>query len=607
MNKIELLKRLQDISKSRNPLIGLIERVGADNYLLLLLAVLYLIVIPARMEISDIKITRNDKTENIKLPYSIDMAKDEVFFISYNLSIKDKKTAKFKIIPDDCIQEILINGEKFPLDSIKGLCDYSKGAYFDFSKYVQEGLNRFEFRIKNTGGLGGLQVKMLYEAGFKSISLMHYVFTLLLLFYIALILRKFKFKFIAIFIILLGIIARLIVYTYTGPMQNPYDVEAHLEYIQIISEEKRIPKSNEGWSTFHPPLYYVVSAAIKNIADRYDPNFTNRILQQESLLISFACVIFGVALILNLFGNGYVAYLAALVSVLWPGFVFAAPRIGNDILFYFGALLCMLFVQRYWRLHKNSDMLLASIGASIALAAKSTGFVILGVWIIVYILNALRFLKIGSLRILFASVFIIILFAGLSNYRAIINVFDGKKMELIGNSDGLHSGLRVQNNIGNYLYFDLKDYLLFPYTNAWNDNGGRQYFWNYAFKSSLSLYKEISLMNYPMGRILATALNIFALVIFTLALWGIIHLKFRDFPSMLFVVFLFAALIYFRANYPYSCSNEFRYIFPALFPLVYFSIRGTQILSNSRLRILSYSSMLIFSILSFVFVISGKT
>jgi len=576
-------------------------------YLLPLLAVLYFIIIPPRMEISDVKITRDGKTENIKFPYSVAMAENEVFFISYNLSIKDKKTAKFKIVPDDCIQEILINGEIFPLNGIIGLCDYSRGAYLDFSKYVQEGLNRLEFRIMNVNGPGGFRIKPLYIGGFRSISLIHCVFTLLLLFYIALILRKFKFKLIAISIILLGITVRLIVYSYTGPMQNPYDVDAHLEYIQIISEEKRIPKNDEGWSTFQPPLYYVISAVIKNIADRYDPNLSNRILQQESLLISFACVVFGVALILNLFGSGRIAYLAALVSVLWPGFVFAAPRIGNDSLFYFGTLFCMLFVQRFWRLHKNSDMLLASIGASIALAAKTTGFVILGVWVIIYILSVLRSLKVGSLRTLFASAFIIVLFAGLSNYRTIINVFDGKKMELIGNSSGLHGRLKVQNNIGNYLYFDLKDYLIFPYTDAWDDNGGRQYFWNYAFKSSLSLYREISLMNYPLGRILASALNISALIMFILALWGIIHSKFRDFPAMFFVIFSFAALIYFRASYPYSCSNEFRYIFPVLFPIVYFSIRGTQILYNSRLRILSYSSMLIFSILSFVFVISGKT
>ncbi|MDR2554509.1 MAG: glycosyltransferase family 39 protein [Fibromonadaceae bacterium] len=569
-------------------------------YLLPLLAVLYLIVIPARMEISDIKITRNNKTEDIKLPYSVDMAENEIFFVSYNLFVKDKKTAKFNITPDDCLQEILINGEKFPLNGVQGLCDYTKGVYLDFSKYVKEGLNSFELRALNGGGPGGLRVETPYN-GFRSLSLIHYIFALVFLLSTALLLRKFRFKFIAISIILLGIVVRLVIYTYTGPTEYSYDTGGHLQYMQIISEEKRLPRNNECWSCYHPPLYYTAFAVLKNLSDRYDLNFTNRILQQAQLLLSFATIILGVALILNLFGNCRMAYLAALVSVLWPGFVIAAPRIGNDSLFYFGALLCMLFAQRYWRLHKSSDILLASIGASIALAAKATGFVILGGWIVVYILSALRSLKIGSLRILFASAFIVILFAGFSNYRAIVNVFEGKKSGLVGNADGLNGNLRVNNTTGNYLYFDLKDYTLEPYASAWNDNGGRQYYWNYSLKTSL--FGEFRFWNAPVGYVFATALSVLALLIFALALWGIIHTRLKDLPPLFFVIFLFAAHIYLRVTVPYSCSNDFRYIFPVLFPLVYFSICGAQILRNSRLRKFSYIGMLAFVVISFAFIV----
>jgi len=158
-------------------------------YLLPLLAILYLIFIPAKMEISDIKITRNGNIQNIKFPYSVDMASNEVFFISYNLWVKDKKTAKFNVIPDDCIQEILINGKEFPIDGLQGLCDYSRGVHLDFSKYIQEGLNHFEFRIMNGGGPGGLNVKIPYNI-FKSLSLIQYIFVMLFLFFIALILKK---------------------------------------------------------------------------------------------------------------------------------------------------------------------------------------------------------------------------------------------------------------------------------------------------------------------------------------------------------------------------------------------------------------------------------
>jgi hypothetical protein len=273
---------------------------------------------------------------------------------------------------------------------------------------------------------------------------------------------------------------------------------------------------------------------------------------------------------LNLLGNNRFAYLVSLILVLWPGFVLVAPRINNDSLFYFGALLCILFAQRYWRLHKNADILLASAGSVIALAAKSTGFVILGVWIIIYILDAVRSFKISSLRILFASAFVIALSILLSNYRTIVEFFEGKTVAMVGNIEDLDKALRVSNKAGNYLYFDMQDYLLEPYTSVREDKGGRQYFWNFALKTSL--FGEYRVWNSSMGYILATILSLIALLIFLLALWGIIHVKFVDFPPLFFVIFLFAALIYLRINYPFACSNDFRYIFPALFPLVYFSL-----------------------------------
>jgi hypothetical protein len=159
-------------------------------YLLLLLAVLCFMVIPdARMEISNIKITRNEKTENTKLPYSADMASNEVFLISYDLLVKDKKTAKFNIIPNDCIQEILINDKKFPLKGIQGLCNGSVGVHLDFSKYVEKGLNHFKFSIINIDGPGGLWVEIPYSI-FESLSLIQYIFIVLFWVFIMLMLKK---------------------------------------------------------------------------------------------------------------------------------------------------------------------------------------------------------------------------------------------------------------------------------------------------------------------------------------------------------------------------------------------------------------------------------
>ncbi|MDR2583640.1 MAG: hypothetical protein LBC75_09190 [Fibromonadaceae bacterium] len=159
-----------------------------------MLAVLYLVFIPAKMEFSDIKVTRDGKTENIELPYSVDMANGEEFIVSYNLLVKNKKTVEYKVIPDDCIQEIWINGENIPLEGIQGLCDYIRGVDFDFSEYIKEGLNHFKFRIKNNGSPGGFRVEVPFYNEFRSLSLIYHIFFLLFLFLILFTIKKMEVK-----------------------------------------------------------------------------------------------------------------------------------------------------------------------------------------------------------------------------------------------------------------------------------------------------------------------------------------------------------------------------------------------------------------------------
>jgi len=161
--------------------------------LLPLLAALYLMVMPDEMEISKIRITRNDKTQNVTLPYLADMDRYETFSLSFSLILKNENV-NLNIIPVGCIMEILINGKKIPLENLKGLCDYSRGINFDFSQYVQKGFNHFNFRIRNSvGGSGSINV-VPYE-GRVNLSFLYYVFALLALASVALIFRKLKFAF----------------------------------------------------------------------------------------------------------------------------------------------------------------------------------------------------------------------------------------------------------------------------------------------------------------------------------------------------------------------------------------------------------------------------
>jgi len=185
---------------------------------LLIIAFLMLVNTNTSTKISEVKLIRNNNTSTIIFPYSENMEYNEVFSVFFNLTVKNG-SAKLNIIPDDCIKEVLINGEQFPLNGVKGLCNGTKGAKLDFSKYIQDGLNNFEIRIINSGG-GPAGINVVPYGGYGNFSLLHYVFVLLLLLSFAFILRKLNPEFNAflwsLFKLLLLFVATVLLYFMAG-------------------------------------------------------------------------------------------------------------------------------------------------------------------------------------------------------------------------------------------------------------------------------------------------------------------------------------------------------------------------------------------------------
>jgi len=556
-------------------------------YMLLLLAVFWFLLLPEKVNISDVNLTYENKTKVAKLPIQTDIPQNTDFTISLNLSISKQKKREYNVVPDDCINKIIVNDNEVKLNGIRGLCDCTNGAIIDFTEYLNVGNNKIEFQLHNNGGKAGLRFGKIEKVGLK-----HFVFTAILLICAFLLLRKFRFGFIASLVVILGIVVRIIFYGNSEINSFEYDLGSHLTYINILAQENRIPANDECFVCYHPPLYYLISA----------PAYSNfNILRQIQMLFSFLTIAFGVALIYRMFGKNMSAFLASLLWVLWPFSVISSVRIGNDIPFYFCSLFCIYFACSWWHKSKNSYFILATLGAAFSVAFKSTGFVVLGVWAIIYICGVFKNLKIGSLKALIAGVAIVLLLLGTSQYKMVKNIIESKKVSFVENTGGLPNELRVKNEPGNYLYFSVEKFLTEPYMNPFDDRSGRQYFWNYSLKTSL--FGEHRVWDSPIGRVFASLISLFALVLIILSLWGILHLNIKEFPLLLFLAALFAALMFARIQYPYACTNNFRYILPAILPMVYFSLKGVQILTHKRLQILGYVSIILFAALSFAFIV----
>ncbi len=563
-------------------------------YLLPLLILGFFWIIPEKLPIDHVTLTMNGVSEEKVLPVTGIPAHTD-FTISFNLELKEGEEPVYTIIPDDCILSIEVNGKIFPQSRIGNLCDYTQGVELDFSEWTKTGSNQLVVKTRNHGGPGGLKVNPVYS-GFSSVHFRQVIFSVLLLLVISLILRKFDFSRTAVFLVVLGVAVRLVYSTYTDAFTRVYDVLGHLEYVNIIADESRIPAVGETWSSNHPPLYYLIGAVIKKAA----PELLEYLLVQFALLVSFISVAFGVRFLQEIFTRRRFLLLSGLLFVFWPGFVICATRIGNDVPAYLGMFMCFYYAQRWWKSGGAKFMILATLGAALGIMFKSTGFAVAGAWCLIWFLGTLRSFKLGSLKALLLCFLIALVSLVAAQGRTLIAAVKGEKT-YIANTTSVNPALRVENALGNYLYFDAREYLTEPYMDTYNDKGGRQYFINTFIKSSL--FGEYRVWNALAGVNLALLIALLALPLLALLVFGIFTGNKNLMPAMFFFFILLASLIANRAMYPLSCMQDTRYIMPIVLPMCVFIMHGAAQISHPSLRKSAYTCMGLFSLLSLIFIV----
>lgn len=51
------------------------------------------------------------------------------------------------------------------------------------------------------------------------------------------------------------------------PLRVGFDARAHVEYVDFLREHGALPLATDGWSMYHPPLFYVLTALLRGISE----------------------------------------------------------------------------------------------------------------------------------------------------------------------------------------------------------------------------------------------------------------------------------------------------------------------------------------------------
>jgi hypothetical protein len=383
-------------------------------------------------------------------------------------------------------------------------------------------------------------------------------------------------------------------------MVTPYsvrthDADQHVEYVEYLLAHHAVPKPSDGWAFYHPPLYYLIAAVLWR--GLVAVGVTKRPvilvgLQLQSLVYHLGFLAFALFT-----GQRWLARVAderlgpqpavrcrlaaifAALMCLWPSGIIHSVRVGNDDASYlaFGGVL--LFASRWWQLGRDRDFYAATAFASMAMFVKSNGlvaFALLGALFVAHFIRDDRRSVRGALRRAGPALVAFAVPTTLTLVRAIKDLSPGQHHNLlVGNSDRITDAIAVGNGAANYLWLDFKMLLTQPYSTSWSDDAGRQYFANFALKTSL--LGDFQYDGHTLANLAIVMSFLFVPILACVALGAAYQTRndwIETLPLWLMIGLAVMSLALLRMSIPKACSNDFRYILPILMPSLYLYARA---------------------------------
>jgi len=162
------------------------------------------------------------------------------------------------------------------------------------------------------------------------------------------------------------------------PAINGYDEPAHAGYMLTLVREGRLPNPLEGWSTFHPPLYYVASSVVWQLAEPFGPHAVLVALRLVGVAATLLAGAVSFRLLRQLGTNLPTTTVATLLTVFVPCRQLATTMLGNEAMAAALVAVALLFLVRLQRDPRRlACAVAAGVFAGLALATKYTALALL--------------------------------------------------------------------------------------------------------------------------------------------------------------------------------------------------------------------------------------
>jgi Dolichyl-phosphate-mannose-protein mannosyltransferase len=505
------------------------------------------------------------------------------YHVAGDIDYRPYQFAWVTLLPTLCLTSAGINGKAIALPS--GPCDFIKG--YDVHLPVGPGVAgsrpiHLDAKVLNpfapTFDLFGLSVRP--PSDHPLVLTLRLMAGAALAGGLYLALRRWHFSR-AVSLILVGTLPIQLLYqSHTPITERTYDALGHLQHIEFIAYFASLPPANYCHECFQPSLYYALAAAV------YSMTRATRIFDPMVVLQFLALAWFWVFLVMSarimvlwLPRQREVALATALLA-FWPGGFLHSGRISNDIPLYAFFATCLYFVLSWWKTGSRKYLVVAAVVAACGVLIKTTMLPIIGA---IGILILYRLFSERRLRTAWSSYLlpVFIMLAGIAVYAMQSSLRGDMLPPFRDNSPAMYVG----NNWEHYLVLNTASYFTSPFVDSIRNGTGRDYFWNYILKSSM--FGDFSgWFQKPAQQFLALVMSPLLLGLVILFWIGFVRIMSRAARQSLplFVVIALSVLSLFAVRFydPYSGNNDFRYIYPALVPIVLLVVEGTTNIGIGR-------------------------
>jgi hypothetical protein len=503
------------------------------------------------------------------------------YHIAADIDYRPYQFARFTLLPTLCLSSAEINGKPIALPSER--CDFLKG----YDIHLPAGPNgapaqplHLDAKVSNpladTFDVFGLSVRA--PAGNPLVLTLSLIASVALIGALYLALRQWHFSRTISLILVASLPIQLFYQAHTPIIERTYDVLAHLQHIEFIAYQGSLPPANYCHECFQPGLYYTIAAGVYSIARAlriFDPMV---VLQFLALAWFWVFLIMCARIVLLWLPQQREVQLATALLAFWPAGFLHSARVSNDIPLYAFSATCLYFVLSWWKRDNPKHLIVAAIVAACGVLVKTTMMPIIGA-IVILILYRMFIERHAGTAWSFYLLPLAVMIAGIAVYIAQSSLRGDITPPFGDNSRAMYVG----NSWKQYLVLNTALYFRAPFVDSLRDDSGRQYFWNYVLKSSM--FGDFSAwFGKPVQKVLALVMSPLLLGLVVLFCIGVArNVRWSARQSLpLLVVIAVSILSVFALRFynPYSGNNDFRYIYPALIPIVLLLVDGTR---NSRI------------------------